>query len=146
MYESLNLTWQTRIKPLATYSHWISIWPKLCFKLCWFQTSLPLPALPLCCVTIACCFRVAALSGDAALALAALLPSWIEFNCLRSAALGKAARLSIYLQDAACQLAHPSVASGACAVVQISSKRQCSERQASLKAALFMLLRVGIAP
>ena len=38
-------------------------------QLCWFQTSLPLAALPLCRVIIACCFRVAALSGNAALAL-----------------------------------------------------------------------------
>ena len=40
-----------------------------CNALCWFQTSLPLAALPLCRVIIACCFRVAALSGNAALAL-----------------------------------------------------------------------------
>ena len=38
---------------------------------------------------------------------AASLPSWIEFNCLRSAAVGKAARLSIYWQDAACRLVIP---------------------------------------
>ena len=35
---------------------------------------------------------------------AASLPSWIEFNCLRSAAVGKAARLSIYWLDATCRL------------------------------------------
>ena len=35
---------------------------------------------------------------------AASLPSWIEFNCLRSAAVGKAAKLSIYWHDAACYL------------------------------------------
>ena len=71
---------------------------------------------------------------------AASLPSWIEFNCLRSAAVGKAARLSINWLDAAWRclpLGHPSAASGACAVVQISSsKRQCGKRQVSLKAAL----------
>ena len=38
---------------------------------------------------------------------AASLQSWIEFNCLRSAAVGKAARLSIYWQDAACRLVIP---------------------------------------
>ena len=38
---------------------------------------------------------------------AASLPSWIEFNCLRSAAVGKAARLSIYWHDAACRLVIP---------------------------------------
>ena len=73
---------------------------------------------------------------------AASLPSWIEFNCLRSAALGKAARLSINWLDAAWRclpLGHPSAASGACAVVQISSsKRQCGKRQVSLKAALYL--------
>ena len=35
---------------------------------------------------------------------AASLPSWIEFNCLWPAAVGKVARLSIYWQDAACRL------------------------------------------
>ena len=40
-------------------------------------------------------------------ARAASLPSWIEFNCLRSAAVGKAARLSIYWLDAACRLVIP---------------------------------------
>ena len=38
---------------------------------------------------------------------AASLPSWIEFNCLRSATVGKAARLSIYWLDAACRLVIP---------------------------------------
>ena len=38
---------------------------------------------------------------------AASLPSWIEFNCLRSAAVGKAARLSINWLDAACRLLIP---------------------------------------
>ena len=38
---------------------------------------------------------------------AASLQSWIEFNCLRSAAVGKAARLSIYWLDAACRLVIP---------------------------------------
>ena len=70
---------------------------------------------------------------------AASLPSWIEFKCLRSAAVGKAARLSIYWHDAACRLRPfglPSAASGTCAVVQKwPSKRQCGKRQASLKAA-----------
>ena len=38
---------------------------------------------------------------------AASLRSWIEFNCLRSAAVGKVARLSIYWLDAACRLVIP---------------------------------------
>ena len=114
--------------------------------LCWFQTKL------------AAC-RLAALPRDHRLLFqscssqrqrrfgfisfyhrAASLTSWIEFNCLRSAAVGKAARLSIYWLDAAWRclpLGHPSAASGACAVVQISSsKRQCGKRQVSLKPAL----------
>ena len=37
----------------------------------------------------------------------ASLPSWIEFNCLRSAAVGKAARLLIYWHDASCRLVIP---------------------------------------
>ena len=38
---------------------------------------------------------------------AASLPRWVEFNCLRSPAMGKAARLLIYWQDAACRLVIP---------------------------------------
>ena len=83
----------------------------------------------------------AALSDHAALAYprATSLPSWKEVNCLRFAAVGKAARLLIYWQDAACRLVIPlrQVALGT--VEQISSsKRQCGERQASLKAALLV--------
>ena len=68
---------------------------------------------------------------------AASLPSWIEFNCLRSAAVGKAARLSIYWLDAACRLIIPL---RQVALAQLnnlsSSKRQCGKRQVSLKPAL----------
>ena len=38
---------------------------------------------------------------------AASLPSWIEVNCMWSAAVGKAARLLIYWQDAACHVVIP---------------------------------------
>ena len=80
---------------------------QFCTRL-WFQTSLPLAALPLPCVIITCCFRVAALSCHAPLALS---PSGIapELNriCLRSVVVGKAGRLSIYWQDAACRLVIP---------------------------------------
>ena len=38
---------------------------------------------------------------------AASLPNWIEFNCMQSAAVGKAVRLSIYWQDAAYRLVIP---------------------------------------
>ena len=55
-------------------------------ELCWFQTSLPLAALPLRRMIIACCFRVAALSGNAALALS---PSGIapELNRIQLSAI-----------------------------------------------------------
>ena len=57
-----------------------------CYLLCWFQTSLPLAALLLRRVIIACCFRVAALSGNAALALS---PSGIapELNRIQLSAI-----------------------------------------------------------
>ena len=55
-------------------------------KLCCFQTSLPLATLPLRRVIIACCFRVGALSGNAALALS---PSGIspELNRIQLSAI-----------------------------------------------------------
>ena len=89
--------------------------------------------LPLCRVIIACCFRVAALSGNAALALS---PSGIapELNRIQLSAIGLLAWRCL-------PLGHPSAASGACAVVQISSlKRQCGKWQVSLKPALYALL------
>ena len=54
--------------------------------LCWFQTSLPVSALLLRRVIIACCFRVAALSGNAALAFhrAAIAP---ELNRIQLSAI-----------------------------------------------------------
>ena len=68
--------------------------------LCWFQT------------TAWSSLAVSELQLWAAMPLwlyhrAASLPSWIEFNCLRSAAVGKAARLSLYWLDAACRLVIP---------------------------------------
>ena len=108
-------------------------------QLCWFQTSLPLAALPLRRVIIACCFRVAALSGHAALPLS---PSGIapELNRIQLSAncpVGQSGKVIDLLAWRCLPLGHPSVASGACAVVQKSpSKRQYGERQASLKAAL----------
>ena len=107
--------------------------------LCWFQTNLPLAALPLCRVIIACCFRVAALSGNAALALS---PSGIapELHRIQLSAIcrgGQSGKVIDLLAWRCLPLGHPSAASGACAVVQKSpSKRQCGKRQASLKAAL----------
>ena len=77
--------------------------------LCWFQTNLPLAALPL---RRLASLAVSELQLSAATPLWLFterqsLPSWIEFNCLRSAAVGKAARLSIYWLDAACRLVIP---------------------------------------
>ena len=65
---------------------------------------------------------------------AASLPSWIEFNCLRSAAVGKAARLSIYWHDAACRLVIPL---RQVALAQLNKyQHQSGKRQVSLKPAL----------
>ena len=107
--------------------------------LCWFQTNLPLAALPLRRVIIACCFRVAALSGNAALAFhrAAIAP---ELNRIQLSAIcrgGQSGKVIDLLAWRCLPLGHPSAASGACAVEQISSsKRQCGKRQVSLKPAL----------
>ena len=95
--------------------------------------------LPLCRVIIACCFRVAALSGNAALALS---PSSIapELNRIQLSAIcrgGQSGKVIDLLAWRCLPLGHPSAASGACAVEQISSsKRQCGKRQVSLKPAL----------
>ena len=111
-------------------------------ELCWFQTSLPLAALPLCRVIIACCFRVAALSGNAALALS---PSGIapELHRIQLSAIcrgGQSGKVIDLLAWRCLPLGHPSAASGACAVEQISSsKRQCGKRQVSLKPALGLM-------
>ena len=94
---------------------------------------------PLCRMIIACCFRVAALSGHAALALS---PSGIapELNRIQLSVVcrgGQSGKDIDLLARRCLPLGHPSAASGACAFVQISSsKRQCGEQQASLKAAL----------
>ena len=102
--------------------------------LCWFQTSLPL-----CRVIIACCFRVAALSCNAALALS---PSGIapELNRIQLSVIcrgGQSGKVIDLLAWRCLPLDHPSAASGACAVEQISSsKRQCGKQQVSLKPAL----------
>ena len=89
-----------------------------------FHTSSSLAALPLRRVITTCHFMLIAPSSNAALAYrrAALLPGWIEVNCLRSAAVGKAVAvgLSIYWQDAACCFII-SVQQVVCAVAQISS-------------------------
>ena len=73
--------------------------------LCWFQTSLPLAALPLCRVIIACCFRVAALSGNAALAFhrAAIAPELnrIQLSVICRGGLDTACRLVIPLRQVA---------------------------------------------
>ena len=97
--------------------------------------------LPLCRVIIACCFRVAALSGNAALALS---PSGIapELNRIQLSAIcrsGQSGKVIDLLAWRCLPLGHPSAASGACAVEQISSsKRQCGKRQVSLKPALVL--------
>ena len=98
---------------------------------------------PLCRVIIAYCFRVTDLSSRSALALS---PSSItpELNRIQLYAVCHCRQSSgvINLLARGClPLSLPSAASGACAVVQNSpSKRQCSERQASLKAAFLLII------
>ena len=72
--------------------------------LCWFQTSLPLAALPLPRLIIACCFRVGALSSHAALALS---PSCIapELNRIQLSAICRGGQSG--KGDAACRLVIP---------------------------------------
>ena len=66
---------------------------------------------------------------------AASLPSWIEFSCLRSAAVGKAARLLIYWLDAACHLVIPL---RQVTLAQLSKyHHQSGKQQVSLKPALW---------
>ena len=107
--------------------------------LCWFQTSLPLAALPLRRVIIACCFRVNSSQRPRRFGFS---PSGIapELNWSQLYAIcrgGQSGKVIDWLARRCLPLGHPSAASGACAVVQISpSKRQCGKRQASLKAAL----------
>ena len=96
-----------------------------------------------CRVIIACCFRVTALSSHAALALSqsGIAP---ELNRIQLSAVcrcGQSGGVIDLLARCCLPLGFPSAASGACAVVQKSpSKRQCRERQASLKAALIKAL------
>ena len=121
------------------------------YHLRWFQTSLLLTALPLRRVIIflwythntaqvytaqACCFRVAALFGYAALALS---PSGIapELNRIQLSVIcrdGQSGKVIDQLARPCLPLGHPSAASGACAVVQII---KAAMWQASLKAALY---------
>ena len=99
--------------------------------------------MPLCRVIIACCFRVAALSSNAALALS---PSGIapELNRIQLSAIcrgGQSGKVIDQLAWRCLPLGHLSAASGACAVEQISSsKRQCCKRQVSLKPALVLAI------
>ena len=85
-------------------------------------------------------FRVAALSGKAALAFhrAAIAP---ELNRIQLSVIcrgGQSGKVIDLLAWRCLPLGHPSAASDACAVELISSsKRQCGKRQVSLKPASF---------
>ena len=98
--------------------------------------------LTLCSANAACSFRVI---NERFCRRAASLPTWIEVDCMRSAAVGnnKAVSLLIYWQDAALiPPGHSWAASGICAVIlyKISPpKRQSGGRQAGLKAAIFIM-------
>ena len=85
---------------------------------------------------------VTALSGVVTMAhrRAALLQSWIEFECLRSAGMCKVARIFIYWQDVACRWVIPELQ---VALAQLYKyHHQGGEWQSSLKAALEMIKHV----
>ena len=93
---------------------------------------------PLCCYATWSSLAVSELQLSAATPLwlhrAASLPSWIEFNCLRSAAVGKAARLSIFWLATACRFVIPLQQ---VALAQMNKyHHQSGKRQASMKPAL----------
>ena len=109
----------------------------------WFQTSLPLATLPLCHVIIACCFRVAALSSNAALALS---PSGIapELKRIQLSAIcrgGQSGKVIDLLAWRCLPLGHPSAANGTCAVVQISSSMRRAAVQSESSIIFFWFLQ-----
>ena len=109
------------------------------FKLLCFQTSLPLTALLLHRLITACHFRVATLSGHAALAFSprGIAPKLNRSHLSEIYCCGQSSENINWSGRRCLPLGLLSAARGACAVVQKSpSKRRCGERQASLKAAL----------
>ena len=70
---------------------------------------IPACGLKFCCFSLWMQLTVSWHSGTALWAYrkAVSLPGYIEFKCLRSAAVGKTVKLLIYWQDAACQLVIP---------------------------------------
>ena len=97
---------------------------------------------PLCYYAAWSSHAISELQLSAAMPALALSRSSIapELNRIQLSAIchgGQSGKVIDLLARRCLPLGHPSAASGACAVVQISSsKRQYSERQASLKAAL----------
>ena len=76
----------------------------------WNTYAAIIPAcLPFCCANAACSFIINTEQCVAAVAhcRVALLPSRIKVNCMHSAAVGKAAKLTSYWQDAAYRLVIP---------------------------------------
>ena len=103
-----------------------------------FRPSLPLSALPLRRVITACHFRVAALSSHAAtvFSLSSIAPKLNRSQLSPICRCGQSGQDTDWLLRRCLPLCLLSAASGAWAVAQISSsKRQCSEGQASQKAA-----------
>ena len=103
--------------------------------------SLPLAALPFDRLITACRFRVAALSGETALAFSprGIAPKLNRCQLYAVYRCGQNGENIDWSVKRCLPLGLLSAASGACAVVQISSsKRQCDERQVSLKAALLI--------
>ena len=123
-FESFNLTCSRRWNAAPYAGFRLACHSPLCRYAAW--SSLAVSELQLSAATPLWLYHIAA-----------SLPSWIEFKCLRSAAVGKAAGLSIYWHDAACRLVIPLRQVALCPVEQISSsKRQCGKREVSLKPAL----------
>ena len=106
----------------------LSYWSKQyfpCFdQLSKFQTSLPLTAWSSLAVS-----ELQLSAGTPLRSFHRSLWSWTEVNC-------QSGQVIDSLLWSCLMLGLPSATSDACAVVQISSKRQCGKRQASLKAAL----------
>ena len=120
-----------------TYSHSLQVYAG--FRLACRSPLCGYAALRLRRVVIACCFRVTALSGHAVLALSqsGITPKLNRVQLSVVCCCGQSGGVIDLLARRCLPLGLPSAASGACAVSQKSpSKRQCGERQASLKAAL----------
>ena len=112
--------------------------------LCWFQTNLPLAALPL---DHRLLFQSCSSQRQRRFGFS---PSGnrYELNRIQLSVIyrdGQSGKVIDLLAWRCLPLGHPSAASDACAVELISSsKRQCGKRQVSLKPALIMLVFITV--